>query len=101
MNTQPSARTVLECVLSVSGLSRKRLLSQERKREVFFARMAYAKIRRNAGVTVEQIGKEINRDHSTVSRMIELHSYDFHYTREYHCLYQNVIQAIQNQRKSK
>lgn len=88
-------------MLSASGLSRNRLLSQERKREVFFARMAYAKIRRDAGVTVERIGKEINRDHSTVSRMIELHNYDFQYTREYHCLYQNVIQAIQNQRKSK
>lgn len=100
MNTQPSAKIVLECVLSASGLSRKRLLSHERTRDVFFARMVYAKIRRDAGVTIERIGKEINRDHSTVSRMIELHNYDFHYTRDYHCLYQNVIQAIQKTRKT-
>ena len=93
-----SAKLVLDCVIAADGFksTRERVLSPDRRQDVFFVRMAYARIRREMGAKIVQIGKEIHRDHSTVSRLIELHDTDVQYTPAYRDLYHKTKEYIKD-----
>lgn len=86
--------TVLKSVLDASGVSADAFRSLTRKQPVFFARMAYAKIRRDMGVKVEQIGSEIGRNHSTVCYLVKHHHIDFRFTPVYRDMYRRAVAEI-------
>lgn len=86
---------LLEIVLRESGVTLSDFRSHSRVRSLCFARMAYTKIRREMGARVEDIGAEINRDHTTVSHLTAVHDSDYKYCSQYHSLYERVKNGLQ------
>ena len=91
-NTDKTA--ILESVLEVSGVTLSDFRSASRLRHLCFARMAYAKLRREMGARVEDIGAEINRDHSTVSHLAAVHDSDYKFCSQYHSFFEKVKNGL-------
>lgn len=84
------ATQTLESVLSASGLTLDEFRSPDRSQPLFFARMVYANLRHRQGAKTTEIGREINRNHTSVSRMLMMHDIDFKCTPAYAELYRTV-----------
>jgi chromosomal replication initiation ATPase DnaA len=85
---------LLDIVLKESGATLSDFRSTSRLRNLCFARMAYTKIRREMGARVEDIGNEINRDHSTVSHITAVHDSDYRYCPKYHNFFERVKKRL-------
>lgn len=85
---------ILLSALDASGVSLDEF-KNSRKRMACFARMAYVKYRRAMGGKVEEIGAEINRDHSTVSHIESVHDQDVRYCHDYQMFFEKFKKILQ------
>lgn len=94
MKKKNSIGTILDWVLCESNITKEEFVSDTRMQKIFFARMAYTRIRRDMGAKVVEIGKELNRNHSSVTRMLKNHNTDIKYTPYYRDLFQRIIRHL-------
>ena len=100
------AEAVIDCVCETTMVSRRRLTSTDRSREVIVARQLAACVLRDLGFSFPAIGGYLHRDHSTILRAVERSAENyatyplFGQLRERIRHHSTVLSAIRKERKA-
>ena len=75
---------ILKKACSTFGVSMEDVLTRKKDRPLFFARMVSAKhLRDLCGLSSLEVGKILNKDHSTILRYLCLYDQEYHYNKEF------------------